>query len=108
MVQSRSTGTTSLQVGFVGDVGRKLYIQRDADSPIYRAGATTNIDQHRPYLPDTFGDQCVIHRARNATTDFRAGAGLAQSGVSTLVERRDDPFERRLPALMKAPCPSSR
>jgi hypothetical protein len=56
MVQRQLTNTMSLQVGFVGNTGRKLYIQRDANSPIYRTGATTtNIDQRRPYLPGTFG-----------------------------------------------------
>jgi len=58
----------SLQVGFVGNVGRKLYIQRDANTPIYRAGATTtNIDQRRPYLPGTFGGIYESETAANSS-----------------------------------------
>jgi hypothetical protein len=56
MIQRQLTGAMSLQVGYVGNVGRKLYIQRDANSPIYGPGATANnVATRRPYMPDSFG-----------------------------------------------------
>src|SRR5262249_11375716 len=56
MIQQQLGRTMSVQVGYVGNTARKLYIQRDANSPIFRPGATTtNLNDRRPYLPNVFG-----------------------------------------------------
>jgi hypothetical protein len=56
MIQQQLTNTMSLQLGYVGNTGRKLYIQRDANLPIFRPGATTtSVNDRRPYLPNVFG-----------------------------------------------------
>ena len=56
MVQQQIGRTMSLQVGFVGNTGRKLYILRDANSPIYGLTATVaNVNSRRPYLPNIYG-----------------------------------------------------
>ncbi len=56
MVQQQIGHTMSLEAGFVGNTGRKLYILRDANAPIYGPTATTtNVNARRPYLPNVFG-----------------------------------------------------
>ena len=56
MVQQQIGHTMSLEVGLVGNIGRKLYILRDANAPIYGPTATTtNVNARRPYLPNVFG-----------------------------------------------------
>jgi hypothetical protein len=66
-VQQQIGRTMSLQVGYVGNTSRKLYIQRDANSPIFGPTATTtNINARRPYLPNTFGGTYELETAANA------------------------------------------
>ena len=66
-VQQQIGHTMSLSVGFVGNTSRKLYIQRDANSPIYGPGATTtNINARRPYLPNSFGGIYESETAANS------------------------------------------
>src|SRR5581483_3920872 len=67
MLQQQIARTMSIEVGYVGNTGRKLYIQRDANAPIYRAGATTaNINDRRPYLPNTFAGIYESETAANS------------------------------------------
>ena len=67
MIQQQIGRTMSIQAGYVGNTGRKLMIQRDANTPIYRAGATTvNINDRRPYLPNVFGGIYESETAANS------------------------------------------
>jgi Carboxypeptidase regulatory-like domain/TonB dependent receptor-like, beta-barrel len=66
-IQQQIARSMSLQVAYVGNTGRKLYIQRDANSPIYRTGATTtNVNERRPYLPSSFGGIYESETASNS------------------------------------------
>ena len=66
-VQQQIGRTMSLQVGYVGNTSRKLYIQHDANAPIFGPTATTtNINARRPYLPNTFGGIYELETAANA------------------------------------------
>jgi hypothetical protein len=54
-VQRQVMKDTSLQVGYVGTLSRKMSGNIDQNNPVYGAGATTaNIDARRPYMPGTF------------------------------------------------------
>jgi hypothetical protein len=67
-VQQQLTGSMSLQAGYVGNTSRKLYVQRDANAPIYGLGATSsNINARRPYLPGTFAALTELETAGNAS-----------------------------------------
>jgi hypothetical protein len=67
MIQRQIARTMSIQVGYVGNTGRKLYIQRDANTPVYGPGATTtNINTRRPYLPNVYGGIYESETAANA------------------------------------------
>ncbi len=67
MVQQQIGQTMSIEAGFVGNTSRKLYIQRDANSPIYGPGATTtNVNNRRPYLPNIYGGIYELETAANA------------------------------------------
>ena len=67
MVQQQIGRTMSIEVGFVGNTGRKLYILRDANEPIYGPTATTtNVNQRRPYLPDVYGGIYESETAANS------------------------------------------
>ena len=68
-VQQQIGSTMSLQVGYVGNASRKLYAQRDANTPLYIAGASTssNVNSRRPYLPGTFGAIYELESAANAS-----------------------------------------
>src|SRR5581483_7624922 len=51
----------------VGNSSRKLFLQRDANTPIYAAGANTaNINNRRPYLPGSFGGIYELETGANA------------------------------------------
>jgi hypothetical protein len=67
MLQQQISGTMSVQIGYVGNTSRKLYIQRDANSPVYGPGATTtNLNARRPYLPNVYGAIYEDETAANA------------------------------------------
>jgi len=67
MVQQQISSTMSIQAGFVGNTGRKLYIMRDANAPLYGPGATTtNINARRPYLPAQYGGIYESETAANS------------------------------------------
>ncbi len=71
MLQQQIGRTMSAQIGYVGNVGRKLYLQRDANSPIYGPGATTtNINDRRPYLPNVFGG--IYESATSANSSYNS------------------------------------
>lgn len=54
-IQQQLTGSMNLQVAYVGNSSRHLFLQRDANSPVYGPGATgSNVNARRPYLPGTF------------------------------------------------------
>ncbi len=40
-VQQQIAGSMDIQVAYVGNSSRKLYLQRDANAPVYAPGATT-------------------------------------------------------------------
>ncbi|HZQ55201.1 MAG TPA: TonB-dependent receptor [Bryobacteraceae bacterium] len=66
-VQQQIGGTMDLQVAYVGNSSRKLFLQRDANTPVYRANATTaNLNSRRPYLPSIFGGIYETETAANA------------------------------------------
>jgi hypothetical protein len=67
-VQQQLTPQWSLQVGYVGNGSRKLYLQRDANTPIYAPGQSTaaNVNNRRPYLPGTFAEIAETETAANA------------------------------------------
>ena len=58
MIQQQISPQWSLQAGYVGNVSRGLYLQRDANAPLYIPGQSTegNVNQRRPYLPGTFAE----------------------------------------------------
>src|SRR5262249_22100860 len=61
----------SLQAAYVGSASRKLYMQRDANAPLYIPGGSTaaNVNARRPYLPGTFGEIALTETASNAHYD---------------------------------------
>ena len=66
-IQQQIRETMSFQVAYVGNTGRKLYIVRDANAPIYGPGATTgNLASRRPYLPAVFGGIYETETAANS------------------------------------------
>jgi hypothetical protein len=67
-VQQQLGNAMSLQVAYVGNSSRHLYIQRDANTPVYIPGASTasNVNNRRPYLPGTFGAIYELETAGNA------------------------------------------
>jgi hypothetical protein len=67
-VQQQLTPQWSLQAGYVGNVSRKLYLQRDANAPPYIPGKSTaaNVNSRRPYLPGTFAEISETETAANA------------------------------------------
>jgi hypothetical protein len=67
MVAQQIGHTMSVEVGFVGNTSRKLYILRDANAPIYGPTATTtNVNARRPYLPNTYGGIYELETAADA------------------------------------------
>jgi len=68
MVQQQIGHSMSIQVGYVGNTGRKLYIQRDANQALFTATATAaNVQQRRPYLPNLFGGIYEDETAANSS-----------------------------------------
>ena len=67
-IQQQIGSTMSLQAGFVGNTGRKLFILRDANTPVYIPGAstTTNINTRRPYMPNLYGGIYESETAANS------------------------------------------
>ncbi len=66
-VQQQIGHTMSLSVGLVGNLGRKEYIMRDANEPIYGPTATTtNVNARRPYLPNIYGGIYESETAANS------------------------------------------
>lgn len=68
-VQQQIGQSMSLQVGYVGNVSHNLYVQRDANTPIYIPGASTpsNLNTRRPYLPGIYGAIYELETAGNAS-----------------------------------------
>ena len=67
-IQQQLSSQWSLQAGYVGNVSRKLYLQRDANAPLYIPGKSTaaNVNSRRPYLPGTFAEIAETETAANA------------------------------------------
>lgn len=67
-IQQQLSAQWSLQAGYVGNTSRKLYLQRDANAPIYIPGQSTaaNVNARRPYLPGTFGQIPETETGANA------------------------------------------
>lgn len=68
-VQQQLTQQWSLQAGYVGNASRKLYLQRDANAPVYVPGLSSvaNVNSRRPYLPGTFAEISETETAANAS-----------------------------------------
>jgi hypothetical protein len=67
MLQQQIARSMSIQVGYVGNTGRKLYILRDANMPVYGPGATTsNVNSRRPYMPNVYGGIYESETAANS------------------------------------------
>jgi TonB-dependent receptor-like protein len=79
-VQQQIGHTMSLQVGYVGNASRKLYAQRDANTPLYIPGSSTssNVNSRRQYLPGTFG----------AIYELESGANASYNSLQTTFTRR--------------------
>lgn len=69
MVQQQLRPDLDLQVGYVGNVGRHLTIQRDVNQPIFVPGKSTaaNIDSRRPILPGTYAEIISLESGDNST-----------------------------------------
>lgn len=67
-IQQQISPEMNVQVAYVGNTSRKLYLQRDANTPIYIPGKSTasNVNSRRPYLPGTFGAIYETETAANA------------------------------------------
>jgi hypothetical protein len=73
-IQQQLTPNFSMQIGYVGNASRKLYLQHDINAPIYAPGASTTtaaINARRPYQPTpktyTFADIELNDNVNNAT-----------------------------------------
>ncbi|MGH9663245.1 MAG: TonB-dependent receptor domain-containing protein, partial [Bryobacteraceae bacterium] len=67
-VQQQISPEMTVQAAYVGNTSRKLYLQRDANAPVYIPGGSTasNVNSRRPYLPGTFGAIYETETAANA------------------------------------------
>ncbi len=66
-VQQQIAGSMSLQVAYVGNSSHKLFLQRDANAPIYSPSATTaNLNNRRPYMPGLYGGIYELETGSNA------------------------------------------
>jgi hypothetical protein len=67
-IQQQLTSQWSIQAGYVANVSRKLFLQRDANAPLYIPGKSTvaNVNSRRPYLPGTFAEIAESESAANA------------------------------------------
>jgi hypothetical protein len=70
-IEQQVTSTMTVQAAYVGNSSRKLFYQRDANAPIYRAGSSTaaNLNARRPYLPGTFAQIAHTGTGSNAHYD---------------------------------------
>lgn len=71
MVEQQIGSNASVQVGYVGNTSRKLLFQRDANAPVFTPGRSTagNVNQRRPYLPNTFAQVTEAQTSSNAHYD---------------------------------------
>jgi hypothetical protein len=71
-IQQQLSGAMTLQVAYVGNTSRKLYLQRDANAPVYVPGASTaaNVNARRPYMPGVFGP--IYETQTGANADYNA------------------------------------
>lgn len=58
----------SMTLAYVGNISRKLAVQRDANTPVFTGAGSTagNVNQRRPYLPGTFAQIAQLEAAANA------------------------------------------
>ena len=75
MMEQQLFPTLSVQAGYVGNTSRKLFYQRDANTPIYTPGKSTagNVNQRRPYLPASFAQMAEM--LNGAERPLRLAAG---------------------------------
>ncbi|MDQ2946173.1 MAG: carboxypeptidase-like regulatory domain-containing protein [Acidobacteriota bacterium] len=68
-VQQQIGAQMNIQVAYVGNTSRKLYLQRDANTPTYIPGGSTaaNVNARRPYLPGKFSAIYETEAAANAS-----------------------------------------
>jgi hypothetical protein len=66
-VEQQVTSTLTVQTAYVGNTSRKLWFQRDANTPVFGPGATAgNVNQRRPYLPASFAQIAHVLSGSNA------------------------------------------
>lgn len=89
----------SLQATYVGNTSRKLYSQRDVNTPVLIPGKSgaANVNDRRPYLPGTFAQISYLESAANAhydslqvTANKRFSRGFSILGSYTLAKSIDD------------------
>lgn len=70
-VEQQVTSTLTVQGAYVGNSSRKMFFQRDANAPIFRAGSSTagNVNARRPYLAGTFAQIAHTNTGSNAHYD---------------------------------------
>ncbi len=69
-IEQQLTKNLGLQLAYVGNTSRKLVVQRDANAAVLTPGATaSNVNQRRPYLPDSFAQIAQTETASNAHYD---------------------------------------
>jgi hypothetical protein len=67
-IQQQLSASMNVQLAYVGNSSRHLFLQRDANSPVYGPGAnTSNVNNRRPYLPGQFGAIYETETAANAS-----------------------------------------
>lgn len=67
-LQQQLNGSMNVQIAYVGNTSRHLFIWNDANPPIYVSGASTasNYNNRRPYLPGTFAGISTLYTGENA------------------------------------------
>lgn len=98
-IERQLTSTLTAQVAYVGNTSRKLFFQRDANSPIYIPGKSTagNVNARRPYLPGTFAQIAHTNTGSNAHYDSlqltfrqRLAKGFSINGAYTFSKSIDE------------------
>ncbi|MDP2996257.1 MAG: TonB-dependent receptor, partial [Bryobacterales bacterium] len=98
-IEQQLLPTLSVQAGYVGNTSRKLYYQRDANTPIYTPGKSTagNVNPRRPYLPATFAQIAEKANGANAhydslqtTLNKRFARGFSVTASYTLAKSIDE------------------
>jgi hypothetical protein len=67
-IQQQLGNSNNVQVSYVGNSSRHLFLQRDANAPVFGPGSTaSNVNNRRPYLPGIYGAIYELQTAANAS-----------------------------------------